>query len=129
MEIHKATQLASLLSDNDRDAVNAARTEVIERFAQRLSAHQRALYLRMVQRRALPCGLDFDGQVPKLPPVDGNKGWMDEVATFEFDALQQLRFHKECVPVSDEVSGDLYARSGGKLEDRGQRWTPKKRRG
>ena len=124
MELHKATELAALLSDNDREAVSAARAEVIARFDQRLLGQHRKVYTRMVERKALPEGVDY-GVPPYKPLGKPHEHVWDETAKFDMATW----FHEECKPGVGEVSGDLYSRSGGKLEDRGQRWTPKKRRG
>ena len=53
-EITKQIRLASLLSDNDRTAMNEARAAVIAKFDAMLTPTQIALYNRLVDAKQLP---------------------------------------------------------------------------
>ena len=53
-EITKQVRLASLLSDNDRTAMNEARAAVIAKFDAMLTPTQIALYNRLVDAKQLP---------------------------------------------------------------------------
>ena len=122
-ELQRATALAHLLSDGDKQAISEARAEVSERFARKLTPAQISIYNRMMANGALPVDPEYPKDRRRMRPVTPEQAFQALKAWPATPGNDYVRVRA----LRADDSG--YARGGGWVEDRGQRWTPKKRRG